>query len=216
MVMHGRRADMGFTLVEVLSALAIFGLLLVASFGSVRVAEKSWSVGSARADQNHDTRASIDFLRRQIASLMPMTFLSPEGETLAFRGDGTSLSFVAPAPEAVAGAGMLTMTVAVRETPEGIDLLLDLAPLDPGAESWSVSGDASRVLLTSRSETARLTYLGAPRANEPVTWHAGWPADAQYFPEAVRIEFGSVADRDAGARVVPQTLHFRIQAERWR
>lgn len=212
MVMKGPRPTAGFTLVELLSALTIFGLLIAAGFGSIRIAQKSWQAGSERVDLNHELRTSLEFLRRQFASLTPTSYRTAERTQIAFEGSRDAVRFIAPSPEAAEGAGMMTLTLSLEASSEGTDVWLDIAALDPGAETWSDTDAGRRVSLFHGLEEAHLAFLGSPSAEDPFAWYDEWPRDALRFPEAVRL--ATVVDRDqASGR---PDLHFRIQSERWR
>jgi len=154
-------------------------------------------------------RTSFEFLRRQFATLTPTSYRSGDRVQIAFEGARDHVRFIAPAPEASQGAGLMTLTLVLGETSSGTDVWLDLAALDPGAETWSSLETERRIPLFQDLDGVRLSYLGAPHADDPFIWNETWPEDAIRFPEAVRLAAGN------GEGSGPD-FHFRIQAERWR
>ena len=65
-----RRAR-GFTLVELLLALAIVGLLLTIAFGGLRVATAAWTRGEDRAEAHQHVRAIAFTMARALGAAYP-------------------------------------------------------------------------------------------------------------------------------------------------
>ena len=68
---RGRRGERGFTLVEVIIALAIVGALLVIAFGGLRVATSAWQQGEDRAEAHQHTRSVALILARAMSGAYP-------------------------------------------------------------------------------------------------------------------------------------------------
>ncbi len=96
------RGPRGFTLLEVLIALAIVGALLVIALGGMRVALGAWRQGEDRAEAYQHVRGVALSLARTVGSAHP--YSAPRGEApdsvLLFSGSETRLEFVAQAPPA--------------------------------------------------------------------------------------------------------------------
>jgi general secretion pathway protein J len=96
-VTRGRR---GFTLLEVLVALAIVGALLVIAFSAMRVALGAWRQGEDRTEAYQHVRGVALSLARTVGSAYP--YQGPRGETpesaLLFLGSDKRLEFVAQSP----------------------------------------------------------------------------------------------------------------------
>jgi len=88
-----RRSRAGFTLVEMLIAITILGLLMTSAFGALRLGGKSWEQGIRYADNTEALRSSSDFLRRQFAQLQPLTWHDGEQTVIAFEGNASHESF---------------------------------------------------------------------------------------------------------------------------
>jgi general secretion pathway protein J len=94
-----RRAR-GFTLMEVLIALAIVGLLLVIAFGGLRVALLAWQKGEDRAEAHQHVRALAVTLARALGAAYP--YRGAKGEApevvMLFNGAERRLEFVTQTP----------------------------------------------------------------------------------------------------------------------
>src|SRR2546428_1834122 len=94
-----RRAR-GFTLVELLIALAIVGLLLTIAFGGLRVAMAAWTPGEDRAEAHQHLRAIAFTLARALGAAYPYRGAkgdAPEALKL-FNGAEQKLQVVTHAP----------------------------------------------------------------------------------------------------------------------
>jgi general secretion pathway protein J len=88
------RTDTGFTLVEVMVALAIMAIIVTVAFSGLTIGMNSWERGS-RAIDDLDRRATIErLLKRQLALALPMEFNFGEQKAVLFRGSSNRLEFV--------------------------------------------------------------------------------------------------------------------------
>ena len=65
--MKMQRRTLGFTLVELLVAITLLGLIAVALSGALRFGARVWDVGTERGAQSSRVEAAQNFLRRRIA-----------------------------------------------------------------------------------------------------------------------------------------------------
>lgn len=87
----------GFTLVEVLIALTLTGLLVVVLFSGFRVGIRSWQAVERHTARVEESRQLSGLLYRQLGQVLPVV-LTPEGQFSqpGFRGEETRLRYVAP------------------------------------------------------------------------------------------------------------------------
>ena len=90
----------GFTLLEVLIALAIVGLLLTIAFGGLRVAMVAWTRGEDRAEAHQHVRSVAFTLTRALGAAYP--YRGAKGEApesvMLFTGAEQKLEFVTQSP----------------------------------------------------------------------------------------------------------------------
>jgi len=155
----------GFTLVELLVAIAILGILMSVAFGSLRVGSKSMAAGVARADQTEEIRASGDFLRRRFAQLALTT-----------------------APAATMGSGLMIAKLVIERAEDGVEVWFGVAPYDPGNAERKEQIAVSKTRLISELATARISYFGVQEEKGEPRWHEDWRHDAFRYPVAIKLE----------------------------
>jgi general secretion pathway protein J len=180
-----RRAR-GFTLLEVLIALSIVGMLLTIAFGGLRVAMAAWRQGEDRAEAHQHVRAVAYTLSRALGAAYPYRGtrgLSPEVVVL-FAGGEARLEFVtqaAPLPLQVPVA-FTAVTIAMDDDDKP-GLVIRQRPLpnrDPFTEGTVVLHDPSVTSLAFK-------FLG-----EDGEWVDTWNGqDAKTIPRAVQLRVGA-------------------------
>lgn len=197
----------GFTLVEMLIAITILGLLMTSAFGALRLGGKSWEQGIRFADNTEALRSSSDFLRRQFAQLQPLSWYDGEQDLIAFEGSVSNVRFVTPAPAALESAGLLLMSLSVDTLGDGVAVSFSTRIIDPGSESWFLAAPTRRNTILVDLESATLDYFGKVDDQHASAWRSDWPPDAVYYPRAVRLSTSTPASRSA----IP-TFYFPIYA----
>jgi len=178
-------ASAGFSLVELLVVLAIFGLMSVLLFDSLHFASRASIAGNARLDRTRDVALASAFLRRQLADIRPLPDSPQEtGRQVAFEGGPSGLDFVAALPGYLAPGGFQSLRVALETGRSGSALTLRWQPL--GGETADNAKPAPSVLLDGLS-TADFSYFGPTAPREPPDWHATW-SGATGLPMLIRLK----------------------------
>jgi general secretion pathway protein J len=178
----GPGAQRGFTLLELLIALAIVGALLAIAFGGLRVALAAWAQGEDRAEAHQHLRSIAVVLGRAVGAAYPYRASAgqaPEPVVL-FRGTAERVELVTQAPPMPAlSTAAFTAVVIALETDEGPALVVRQRVL-PNREPFS---EAVVVLRDPAIHQLELAYLDAEGA-----WQNEWDGDAEgTVPRAVRI-----------------------------
>jgi len=171
----------GFSLMEVLAALALLGILLLGVYSGVRSTTLSVSHGSSVIERLDEVRGAREFLRRQLSSAtaLPWKVLG-ENVPVVFEGDGTHLRFVSTLPGYLGKLGPQVIEVTLEDDDkEGHELDARLSPL-PGSQ-LTVTAGAQDVLL-SRVRSLRLRYA----ASGSSTWQDHWN-ESMVLPGAIEI-----------------------------
>ena len=176
-----RRDRRGFTLVELLIALAIVGALVAIAFGGLRVAVASWRQGEQRAEAHQHVRSVALILARALSAAYPYRASRGQGPdpVVLFAGTETKVEFVTQATP-FPGAVPIAFTAVVLSVDDGGEpgLVVRQRAL-PNREPFSEAPIVYRDLAVT---TLKLAYLDESGWKD--TWDA---AEAKATPRAVRV-----------------------------
>jgi general secretion pathway protein J len=176
----------GFTLVELIIALAIVGALLVVAFGGLRVAVASWRRGDERMEAQQHTRSLTITLARALGATYPYRDARRQGETpvLLFKGDASRIEFVThatpfPAPVPVA---FTAVVIELKNDGAGRALVVRQRIL-PNREPFT---EAPVALEDPGIAALELSYLGDGG------WQPEWDAETEGgLPRAIKLALGT-------------------------
>ena len=178
----------GFTLLELLIALSIVGVLLAIAFGGLRMGIMAWTRGEDRAEiQQHD-RGLSQILLRTIGSAYP--FKGAPGEApetrLLFQGEEHRLELVSQTPvfPSSARAAFTAVVISLEDDAQGRALVVRQQVL-PNRSPFT---KAAVVLRDPTIQSLELKYLNAEGS-----WSDSWDADNEKtLPSAIRVKFSTL------------------------
>jgi len=184
-----KHAARGFTLIEVLLATVLLAAGMALAFSIVRSATAISSRGETIASQNERMRGVEVFLRRRLASALPLQ-LDTDPASMApilFSGDARQLRFVADVPDYLGRGGPYLHVLDVTGGGDTQELRIGLTLLQGGQ---AVEEDPPRApeLLADGLKEVRLGYRGI----DPVTgalgpWQNQWQVPGR-MPLLVSVE----------------------------
>jgi prepilin-type N-terminal cleavage/methylation domain-containing protein len=197
------RSARGFTLLEVLLALAIVGALVTIAFGGMRVALAAWRQGEDRAEAHQHVRSAALTLGRAVAAAYPYRAsrgLAPE-PVLLFEGAAQRIAFVTQSPP-FASAAPIAFTAVVIELQAGDEpgLVVRQRPL-PNRDPF----EKAEVVFRDTGVTGfEVRYL-----DDAGTWQEEWKIENDKGPpRAVRLSIETSAQGRA-VRLPPLTVNLR-------
>ncbi|OGW15008.1 MAG: hypothetical protein A3G93_14830 [Nitrospinae bacterium RIFCSPLOWO2_12_FULL_45_22] len=109
---RGRIGAGGFTLMELLVAMSLLGLVFAIVFQAFSIGIKTWEKGEATQAEYQRLRAALSLIADQISSAYPLGSKGEAGEgpQIAFEGKETSLGFVTSLPLSPKFKGGLSFT----------------------------------------------------------------------------------------------------------
>lgn len=183
-----RRQPRGFTLVEVLVATALLAGGLAIAFAAVTASMKTAQRGQAESRRTEDMRGVSAFVRSAVSSARPATFGrdAATGLPTRFVGTASEMQFVANLPPYLGIGGPQLHRLQAIDTPRGIELRVDFAPVlhaDGAVPQWS---GVTEVLATGLQDV-RFSYRTIDEAGKPAAWREHWDRE-EHLPAQVRIE----------------------------
>ncbi|MGY3450430.1 PulJ/GspJ family protein [Bradyrhizobium sp. USDA 4353] len=184
-----RRSDhpqAGFTLIEVLVAMALMGLLVSALAAITAQWIPNWNRGLHRIQRNESLSVALDRISADIAAA---EFIRPDGQTksVLFEGSETSVTFIRVSLGPRSGRGLDLVRISEIGDGDGAVLVRKRAGFAPGSARELVDP----IVLLQAPYRVSFTYAGAER-----NWVPSWQG-AEKLPAAVRVTVRNTADPSA-------------------
>jgi general secretion pathway protein J len=187
---HGK----GFTLIEVLIAMTLLGVMVVLLFSSLRIAAESWNAGENKMVQVNQKAVVYQFFKRHLTTIRPLPALNidqnnPEAVQV-FQGYLQSLRFAAALPASSARKGLQVFTIALN--PENASVLIvSLVPYRLTEADQNQPPDRPEVLLEDVAKL-QFAYFGKTEDVAESQWREEWTL-ADRLPSLIKV---SIALKD--------------------
>lgn len=172
----------GFSLLEVLAALALLAILLLVVYSGVRMASLSVQRGSAVIDRLDEIRGAREFVRREVAEAVALPWiLDTKGRPVVFEGTREKIRFVAPLPGYLGTTGMQVVNIRLVQDDDGHAQRIEafFAPLPTSAAALP---DMAPEPLVGGLHALRFRFAGSDGV-----WKGQWD-DRASLPVLVGIE----------------------------
>jgi len=181
----------GFTLLELLVAITLLGLLMVVLLGGLRLGARVWEITEERLDDSARLQVVQDFIRQRLAQAYPWWAIEESGrQWLRFRGERDRLEFVTWLPEHL-GGGFHEFALVLDVQGDHSDLVVRWQRIDqPDDGAGSADPPFQKVLLAG-VEDLELAYYGALGVDQPAGWLDQW-VDLDHLPMLLHmsVRFG--------------------------
>jgi len=188
------RCQAGFTLIEVVVALAIFGLVMAALAGGLGFSLKASRAGERRTDDMLAVARLDGLLRHDLERALRLHTASGIAAPLDFAGGTKSLQFTVAAPSYPTAAGLYQVRFAVLASAEGEML------------SYRRRAAAGTPVPADADERPRALIEGAVRMSfayfDGNAWRGSW-RDAKSLPRLVRLR---IANGTSGGPLWPDII----------
>lgn len=178
----------GFTIVELLVAITLVGVIMTLVFSSIWTARRSWDAVVGKIDNTDSMRLVQGFLRRSLAQSRTVFIQHEDGQRVVFQGDSTWLQFVAPAPvQQQDKAGLYLYTLRFVASDAGKEQL-QLAYQNYTADIVALENNETEeaIVLIGDVKEAEITYFGREAEDGIVRWQTYWDRKGD-LPELVRV-----------------------------
>lgn len=189
--MPAHDARRGFTLLELVIALAILAMIAGSVAAGIRLAAGSIERGEAVTRDAARLRAAVGIFERALMSADPLPIPVGDNTTAYFVGEEKSVRFLTVgAPSAVNGGGLRLISFFERTAGEGSGIAVATASpfLAEGAERWEGT-ERARILVPGGGDLA-FSYSMGPTEGGAWEWLPSWDLkETGRLPAAVRVEF---------------------------
>jgi prepilin-type N-terminal cleavage/methylation domain-containing protein len=182
-----RPAQAGFTLVELMIALAIFGMLATAIYGVVVLGAQSAGSGERITEQARRFRVATEIIVRQLRSVAADKVMQEDGYQQLFLGEEDHIEFITSIPQrsAVSGLGIVRYWID-----EGVVRISEVPLFIGGAQEDRGFDEDEFAMVTDLLFDVQSLTFGYRRTSEHTEeWASEWiAAEEGEFPSAVRIQ----------------------------
>ena len=187
--MRRRGGQAGFTLVELLVAMALLALLSGLLVGGLHMSRGAVIGSEVATERLLRADAGFALIRRQLEAAEPMPlgvlFLPP----VAFAGDAQHIIFIAPPGAFLAPGGQQVTWLAVETAAGGARIVLGFRPLDRARDAWPPALDAAgaqETVLIEGITHAEFSYFGQADPSHAPQWQQDWH-DQTMLPTLIRL-----------------------------
>jgi general secretion pathway protein J len=186
-----RAVQRGFTLIEMVLALALLAAMLGMAWSGLTFSLRGWDTGVATGQKTADARLAQNFLRRELSELFPMRWKDPVALKFAFDGESRRLRFVSSRPAGLAAGGLALVGLEVESHgSRQANLVMRRALPDDAAKDFGPLDKAEGIVLFPDVESVEFAYFGADSEVAEPRWNDKWP-NAGQVPQLVRLRIKS-------------------------
>lgn len=187
--MRMRARAAGFTLVEVVLAMTLLGIMMLLLYSGLTFAMRSWDAAETAGTRATDQRIGATFLRRELGEAFPMRWKEPTMLQFAFEGKARTLRFVSARPAGIQLGGLSLVGLAVEEDGDRRrNLVMRRAMPDDEAKGFGPldATDEKPTLLFTGVRDVAFAYFGAQNDFSEPEWKDEWPWPGR-MPLMVRV-----------------------------
>lgn len=189
-----RQRQRGFTLIEVMLAIALMAMIMAMAYGGFRASVRVTNSGEAIIEENNRLRVVQQFVRRQLMLAQALVIEEEEdGHRIRFQADRDYVRFVSPMPGYLSYGGPYVQQFSLEQGAEGLELVFYYAMLngyEPGDLSYS-----DGIVLIDNIARGEFHFLGLDEENQEPFWSDFWE-EPERLPLAVALEMDLDRDRN--------------------
>lgn len=197
----------GFTLVEILIALALFSVTLLFVFNALYTSNRSWLASERQIEANEEQRLVMTFIKRQLSQVVPLLQLDGRSNNLIFKGERNELRFVSALPAHRGGGGLYLLTL---QADKNLTLYYQIVTTDISLEIELDDEKIKSQDLISDIDKIEFSYFGSEQPNETPAWHERWE-DQKRLPDLISMRITGKDDSDFWPEVL---IPVRVQVSR--
>ena len=177
--------EAGMTLVELLAALTLLGVMSVALMGSLQFGARAWEANERGSNAQDEVLLAHGFLWRELEQVVanPVFEEGVEDSGKAFVGDSRSLEFIAPWLGALGQGGLYRFRVEQRDSV----VVLKWQPLELDQDRTDIVDLRGERAILEDVDAITFQYFGTREDDSDPAWHAAW-REEELVPRLVKLE----------------------------
>lgn len=192
-----RSRQSGFTLIEVLLAIALVSIIMAMAYGGFRASVRATSSGEEVIEQTNRLRVVQQFMRRQLMRSRSLVIEQFEdGEIVRFEGERERVRFVSPMPGYLSYGGPYVQEFRLERGNEGLELVYYYAMLN-GYEDGALRETTDGRVLMENLGGGEFIFLDY----DPETGETFW-TDFWEEPDRLPLAVGVMLDLDSDRGLV--------------
>lgn len=179
-----RRAE-GFTLVELLVAITLIGLLTIGLYQAFGIGTRAAHTVSTNIDRPAQIALAHDFMQRAFAAAEPLPARTESPLAINFEGERQALTFVALPPAYLAIGGFQLLHLGLEPGKDGARLVVRWegvarGPIAPQPSMLQPS------ILVDQVHSLAFAYFGVPGPKQKAAWLDRW-SERDGLPQLIRM-----------------------------
>ena len=180
----------GFTLIEMLIAMTLLGVMVVLLFSSLRIAAESWNAGEAKTVAVNKKSVVYQFFKNRFSTIKPLLTQYVENadegglNQPVFLGLNNRLRFVAALPTSSARKGLQVFDITVTPN-DGQDYLTMKVALSPYLQTEAAPPET--VVLLDHIKQCLFSYYGNKNLESSGEWQEEWLGTEQ-LPQLIKVQ----------------------------
>ena len=169
---HRKGHEHGFTLLEVLIAMTLLGLLMVVLFGGLRLGVRAWETGDWHAKEMTRVEAVHRFVRGRLSQAYRLPWIDEDGrKRAAFEGTAEAVIFTTLLPEHLAMGGFHSVTLGLAGRGGEKRLVASWRPFRPDMSTVADALGVRETTLVDGVSEIEFSYFGRTKKDELLGWH---------------------------------------------
>ncbi len=190
--------EAGFTLAELLVALALLAMISMLAANGLSFGARVWERGASGADQLEEVVSVQRFLRRMIDDIYPYTVdVDLQTRYVDFAGEAERMRFVAPALPQMPLPGLTRYEIRVRAAGQSERLVMRWCALDQCRTEADFINRAQEAVIQEGIKRVQFRYGADDQISKD--WQMSW-VNQERLPDRIQL---ALTDADADARPWP-------------
>jgi general secretion pathway protein J len=185
--MRHRNDSAGFTLIEVLIAMTLLGIMVVLLFSSMKICADSWRKGEDKITAVNEIAVVYQFFHHHLATALPVwdDFSEEGNKVFAFQGKNQELQFVSSFPASAKKSGLQLFSIKLIKDGDEQVIQVSITPFYPVAEGEEWRKEEVTLLL--HVSNFSLSYYSLDNLQTEGIWQEDW-LEQETQPRLVKIK----------------------------